>query len=95
MIRYAAGNRDAERFEDSEAFNIDRKNNGAHIAFGSGAHHCVGSQLARLEMRASVAAFLSRFSHFEPADPDETIIYHPSFALRGPMALPIKFTPAS
>ncbi len=94
MIRYAAGNRDNKRFEDSENFNIDRKNNGAHIAFGSGTHHCVGSQLARLEMHASFDAFLRRFSSFEPADTDETIMFHLSIALRGPVTLPIKFTAA-
>jgi cytochrome P450 len=94
MIRYAAGNRDSDRFENAEEFNLERQNNGAHMAFGSGIHHCVGSQLARLEMHASFAAFLKRFKSFELAPDCDPTNYHLSFALRGPTALPIVFTPA-
>ena len=93
MIRYAAGNRDEAKFANPEAFDLDRKNNGAHIAFGSGIHHCVGSQLARAEMLVSFRAFLDRFSRFELAVPSEQIHYHPSFALRGPTKLPLRLTP--
>ncbi len=94
MIRYAAGNRDGERFVNSEEFDLDRKNNGAHMAFGSGIHHCVGSQLARLEMHASFAVFLRRFKSFELAPDCDPTTYHLSFALRGPTALPLVFTAA-
>ena len=90
MIRYASGNRDEEKFEAAGQVNIDRRNNGAHMAFGSGIHHCVGSQLARAEMHQSFKAMLKHFSKFELAcDPSE-IVYHPSFALRGPVKLPLK-----
>ncbi|MBI1179537.1 MAG: cytochrome P450 [Alphaproteobacteria bacterium] len=95
MIRYAAGNRDDAKFEHAEAFDLDRRNNGAHIAFGSGIHHCVGSQLARAEMLASFRAFLDRFAAFELAVPAGDIHYHPSFALRGPETLPLRLTPAA
>ena len=94
MIRYAAGNRDPEKFNNACAFDIGRKNNGAHMAFGSGTHHCVGSQLARAEMKAAFGAMLCRFESFELAEPAETIRYHPSFALRGPSALNLKLTAA-
>lgn len=93
MIRYAAGNRDEAKFDHPEEFDLDRKNNGAHIAFGSGIHHCVGSQLARAEMVVSFRAFLDRFSRFELAVPAADIHYHPSFALRGPTKLPLRLTP--
>ena len=93
MIRYAAGNRDEAKFDHPEEFDLDRKNNGAHIAFGSGIHHCVGSQLARAEMLVSFRAFLDRFSRFELAVPSSEIHYHPSFALRGPTKLPLRLTP--
>jgi cytochrome P450 len=95
MIRYAAGNRDGAKFEEPEDFDIGRKNNGAHIAFGSGIHHCVGSQLARAEMLASFRAFLDRFAGFDLAIPAGDIRYHPSFALRGPVTLPLRLTPAA
>ena len=93
MIRYAAGNRDEAKFDHPEVFDLDCKNNGAHIAFGSGIHHCVGSQLARAEMLVSFRAFLDRFSRFDLAVPSSEIHYHPSFALRGPTKLPLRLTP--
>ncbi len=93
MIRYAAGNRDEAKFEHAEEFDLARRNNGAHIAFGSGIHHCVGSQLARAEMLVGFRAFLDRFARFELAVPAGEIHYHPSFALRGPTKLPLRLTP--
>lgn len=95
MVRYAAANRDPSKFECPEDLNIDRKNNGAHLAFGSGIHHCVGSQLARVEMQASFKAWLARFSSFELDQPEDTIQYHMSFALRGPQSLKLKFAAAN
>ena len=95
MIRYAAGNRDEAKFTDGDSFDIERRNSGAHLAFGSGIHHCVGSQLARAEMIASFTAMLDRFSKFELAVPRENIMYHFSFALRGPQEIPLKLTLAS
>ncbi len=92
MIRYAAGNRDEAKFAHADDFDLERRNNGAHIAFGSGIHHCVGSQLARAEMLVSFRAFLDRFDRFELAVPATEIRYHPSFALRGPTKLP-RLTP--
>ncbi len=92
MVRYAAANRDESKFDCPENLNIDRKNNGAHLAFGSGIHHCVGSQLARVEMQASFKAWLDRFTLFELDQPEDSITYHLSFALRGPESLQLKFT---
>jgi cytochrome P450 len=89
-IRYAAGNLDERKFADAAAFDIDRANNGAHLAFGSGIHHCVGSQLARAEMLAAFRAMLRHFSNIELAVAREEIGYHPSFALRGPKSLPLR-----
>jgi cytochrome P450 len=94
MIRYAAGNRDESKFEEGDSFNVDRRNSGAHLAFGSGIHHCVGSQLARAEMIAVFRAMLERFSKFELAVPRDDLQYHFSFALRGPQSIPLKLTAA-
>lgn len=91
-IRYAAGNLDERKFADAAAFDIDRPNNGAHLAFGAGIHHCVGSQLARAEMLAAFRSMLRQFSKIELAVAPEEIGYHPSFALRGPKSLPLRLT---
>ena len=94
MIRYAAGNRDETKFDDGDSFNLDRPNSGAHLAFGSGIHHCIGSQLARAEMIAVFKAMLERFSKFELVGSRDDIQYQFSFALRGPQSIPLKLTAA-
>lgn len=88
MVHYGAANRDESRFDDAEIFDLDRPKKGAHIAFGSGIHHCVGSELARVEMAAAFSAFTQRFSSLERLDED--IDYHPTFALRGLQSLNIR-----
>ncbi len=50
MMLYPSGNRDEEVFEDSDLFVADRKPN-RHLAFGHGAHHCLGHLLAKMEMK--------------------------------------------
>ena len=88
VLFYGSGNRDDAVFDDPDAFDLHRPKKGAHIAFGSGIHHCVGSELARVEMRASFAAFTRRFRRLELLDDDVT--YHPTFALRGIEALNLR-----
>ena len=59
MMCYPSGNRDEEVFDDSQSFRIDRKPN-PQIAFGFGAHVCLGQHLARLEMRLFFKELLER-----------------------------------
>ena len=54
-----AGNRDPDRFNDPDNFDISRKNI-AHLSFGGGSHYCLGNQFARMEGRAAIGEFLSR-----------------------------------
>jgi len=56
----AAANRDPERFENPDAFDVERPNN-EHLAFGGGVHHCLGAHLARLEARIAIGALVKRF----------------------------------
>ena len=91
LVGYGPANRDEAKFECPHAFSVDRGNAGAHLAFGSGIHHCVGSELARVEMRASFAAFTQRFSSLEMLDDD--VSYHPTFALRGIQSLKLRCIP--
>lgn len=62
LLLYAAANRDPDEFgPDAHRFDITRTPN-HHLAFGFGAHFCVGSALARLEVRATLTSLLERFS---------------------------------
>ncbi|MFE5597390.1 cytochrome P450 [Streptomyces sp. NPDC056549] len=64
----AAVNRDPERFEDPDRFDPDRTPN-AHLAFGLGHKHCLGSALARAELRIAFGTLLARFPGLVLADP--------------------------
>ena len=59
LLLYPSANRDETVFDDPETFDITRSPN-PHIAFGFGAHFCLGNQLARLEMRVMVERLLAR-----------------------------------
>jgi len=64
MALLAAANRDPERFDDPDRFDITRDPN-PHIAFGGGAHLCLGTHLARMESRAAILGFVQRFPKLE------------------------------
>ena len=66
MMAYWSANRDADAFEDPFAFRVDRTSN-RHLAFGYGAHICLGKFLAKLEMQALFTELLARVRHIELA----------------------------
>jgi cytochrome P450 len=66
FLAYPSGNRDEEIFEDPYAFKIDRMPN-KHLAFGYGAHLCLGQHLAKMEMRIFWEELLPRLKSVELA----------------------------
>ena len=90
-VGYASANRDENVFDDSENFNIDRKKAGAHLAFGSGPHHCPGAPLARQEMYSAFTILLNRLANIRTEDPDESFHHVPSSFLRGLANLNLTF----
>ena len=80
MFLIAAANRDPQRFEDPDRLNLKRTNN-PHLAFGAGAHSCIGNQLARLEGQVAIWKLLQKFPHMRLAHPKMEWI--PSLGLRG------------
>jgi cytochrome P450 len=70
---YASANRDAEVFEDPEAFKLDRANIRESLAFGRGPHTCVGAPLARLELQVALEELLAAAPGFHlTAEPRPT-----------------------
>jgi cytochrome P450 len=66
MINYVAANHDPTQFPDPRRFDAARSPN-RHLAFGAGAHQCLGLHLARLEMKILFEAILDRVASVEPA----------------------------
>jgi cytochrome P450 len=81
----AAANRDPEVFADPDRFDV-RRDASSNLAFGHGAHVCIGAQLARSEASAAVAAAVSR--HPVSAGPPPR--WRPTFATRSLEALPVR-----
>jgi cytochrome P450 len=87
-----SANRDERVFERPESFDVGREKN-PHLAFGFGAHYCLGANLARLEARVALGALLRRTQQFARAD-DEPLPLHPSPVFRAVTRLPLKLVPA-
>jgi cytochrome P450 len=86
LLSFPAANRDPDAFEDADRVVIDREVN-RHAAFGLGIHRCLGSHLARMELRVALEAWLARFPRFSLADP-AAVTWSPG-QVRGPRRLPI------
>ena len=69
LLAFGAANRDPEVFEAPDEIRIDRARN-RHLTFGSGAHRCLGSNLARLELRITLEEWLRVIPDFHLTDPE-------------------------
>lgn len=87
MLCYASGNRDEDVFEAPDTFRIDRKPN-KHLAFGYGAHLCLGQHLAKMEMRILWEELIPRLESVELAG--EPALSQ-AFFVNGPKRLPLRF----
>ena len=87
MLCYPSGNRDEEVFEDPYEFRVDRSPN-KHLAFGYGAHLCLGQHLAKMEMRILWEELLPRLKSVELAGAAK--LSEANF-VNGPKTLPIRY----
>ena len=88
ILPFPAANRDPEKFPDPDEVIIDRAEN-PHVAFGVGIHRCLGSNLARMEMRVALEEWLARIPSFRLKDPDAVTWVGPQ--IRGPRSVPVVF----
>jgi cytochrome P450 len=86
LLSYPAANRDPAQFERADEVVIDREVN-RHAAFGLGIHRCVGSHLARMELRVALEVWLERIGAFALADP--SAVSWSAGQVRGPRMLPL------
>ena len=86
LLPFPAANLDPAEFERADEVVIDREVN-RHAAFGLGIHRCLGSNLARLEVRVAVETFVERFPEFHLAEP--SAVRWSVGQIRGPRELPI------
>jgi cytochrome P450 len=87
LLSFPAANRDPAQFERAGEVVIDRAVN-RHAAFGLGIHRCLGSHLARMELRVALAAWMARIPEFSLADPEA--VTWSTGQIRGPRSLPVR-----
>ncbi|HEY3810666.1 MAG TPA: cytochrome P450, partial [Acidimicrobiales bacterium] len=87
LLPFPAGNRDPEAFADPDRVRLDRPEN-RHSAFGLGIHRCLGSNLARMELRVALEEWMARYPEFELTDP--AAVTWSSGQVRGPRTLPVR-----
>ena len=89
LLLYESANFDEAQFDESERFDVTRSPND-HIAFGFGAHFCLGAHLARLELQTVFQRIVTRLPELELATGGP-----PPRSLTGISAMPVRFTPTA
>jgi hypothetical protein len=88
MLCYPSGNRDEAVFSDPFKFDVERSPN-KHVAFGYGAHVCLGQHLARMEMRILWEEFFARVNSVELDGEPRNMVAN---FVCGPKSVPLRFT---
>ncbi|SBT51225.1 cytochrome P450 [Micromonospora auratinigra] len=83
-----AANRDGTVFPDADRLDLTREVN-PHLGFGHGVHHCVGAQLARMELRVVLETLLDRTPGLRLAVAEEELSWKSGLLVRGLRALPV------
>ncbi len=86
LLPFPAANRDPAVFDNPDRILLDRATN-RHAAFGLGRHRCLGSSLARMELRVALEEWMARYPDFELADPPA--VTWSAGQVRGPRTLPV------
>jgi cytochrome P450 len=87
LLSFPAANRDPAQFERADEVVIDRRVN-RHVAFGLGIHRCVGSHLARMELRVALEVWMQRVPEFTLTDPGQ--VRWAAGQVRGPRTVPVR-----
>ena len=93
-VRYGAANRDEREFDRAAEIDLERRKPRRHLAFGTGAHHCLGAPLARRELYFGFKALVERIDRLWFVEGANDFAHHANFFLRSLKELHIGFSPA-
>ena len=85
---FATANRDPSVFTDPDRFDVTR-NAADHLSFGAGVHHCLGAQLARVELQEAFRGLIGRLPGLRLAVPASELEFKPGMAIHSLRELPI------
>lgn len=86
LLSFGAANRDPLAFDDPDTYRADR-NPRMHVAFGYGAHMCLGAPLVRMEAVAVLRELVTRVARISAVGPTT---WSTNSSLRGPVHLPVR-----
>ncbi|MHB1467932.1 MAG: cytochrome P450 [Solirubrobacteraceae bacterium] len=92
-LRYAAANRDTDKYERATELDLERPNPRSHLAFGLASHHCLGAPLARRELYYGFKVLVERIEDLWFIEGANDFRYHQNYFLRALKELHIGFTP--
>jgi cytochrome P450 RapN len=90
VVQADAANHDESAFDRADELNFDRHPN-RHLAFGYGPHHCLGAELARIQLRTAVGALNQRLPGLALAVPAEQVRWKVGRSALGPTDLPVRW----
>jgi cytochrome P450 len=88
---YATANRDPRAFTEPNRLDVGRPA-ANHLSFGAGAHHCLGAQLARLELQEAFRGLIGRMPELRLAVPADELSFKPGMALYSLAELPVRWS---
>ncbi|GAA2502261.1 cytochrome P450 [Winogradskya humida] len=86
----AIANRDPALVSDPDRLDVLRSN-GAHLGFGAGVHHCLGAQLARMELQEALRGLLGRLPSLRIDVPVDELHFKEGMIVRSLHALPVRW----
>lgn len=86
LVSLAAANRDESVFTDPEVLDLTRQE-ASHVGFGHGPHHCLGAQLARMELQIALTTLLTRLPGLDFATSAEDVEWKRGMLVRGPQKM--------
>lgn len=87
---FGTANRDPSVFTDPDRFDVTRAP-ASHLTFGFGAHHCLGAQLARMELQEAFRGLLGRLPGLRLAVPAEQLRFKQGMAIHSLCELPVRW----
>ncbi|MBE9374520.1 cytochrome P450 [Saccharopolyspora sp. HNM0983] len=90
LVSTGSANRDEQAFPEPERFDVHREGP-SHLGFGHGPHHCLGAQLARMELQVALATLLDQLPGMRVGGPVE---WKSGLAVRSPRRMPLTWQAA-
>ncbi|MFJ6198172.1 cytochrome P450 [Micromonospora sp. NPDC092111] len=91
VLSLPAANHDPDRFAGPDALDLRRGNAHQHLAFGSGAHHCIGHLVARETLASALPRLLRRLPGLRPAVPVDELHFKESMDFHGIRTFPVSW----